>query len=105
MAAYSHNAGWTVASLLPSLASGFSPGSSVGSRSAMAQVTTKPTALKPALAQQAPMSTTNAFHADLLNRILGQKLGTEIPKQPGTNPAVNSLGNLGMKYPSLLSTI
>ena len=103
--AAAHNAGWTVASLLPSLASGFSPGSSAGSRLAPAQATINPVAQKPALAQQSPMSTQNAFHANLLNQIMGQRLGTEIPKQPGANPAVNSLSDLGKKYPSLLSTI
>jgi len=105
MAVPSPNAGWTVASLLPSLASGFSPGSSVGSRIAPAQVTSKPNAIRPATQTQSPMSTQNAFHANLLKQIMGQRIGTEIPKQPGANPAVNSLGNLGLKYPSLLSTI
>lgn len=108
--AVSLKSGWTAASLLPSLASGFSPGFSVGSKLAPAQVTGNPYALKPAL-DQTPGAT--AFRADLVNRIIGgqqqqgqqQPLSKMIPKTPGANPAVNSLSDIGFQYPSLLSKI
>lgn len=102
--AASLSTGWTAASLLPSLAAGFSPGSSVGSKLAPAQVSGNPLALKPALAQS---PAAGDFRADLMRRILGQtaKADPMIPKAPGANPAVNSLSDIGFQYPSLLSRL
>lgn len=107
--AASFKSGWTAASLLPSLASGFSPGFSVGSKMAPAQVTGNPYALKPSLDQT---SSATAFRNSLVNRIVGgqpqqqpQPLSQMIPKAPGTNPSVNNLSDIGFQYPSLLSKL
>ena len=108
--AASLKSGWTAASLLPSLASGFSPGFSTGSKIAPAQSTSNPYALKPAL-DQTPSAT--AFRNSLVNRIVGgqqqqqqpQPLSQMIPKAPGTNPGVNNLSDIGFQYPSLLSKL
>jgi hypothetical protein len=90
------NSGWTAASLLPSIAAGFSPGASVASRLAPAQVSGNPRG------QMQALSMAN-FHQDLIRRILGQKqpvaanpvsqLVAQPVKTPGINPAVNNLTN------------
>jgi hypothetical protein len=80
------NSGWTAASLLPSIAAGFSPGASVASRLAPAQVSGNPRGLKMALSQ-------SSFHQDLIRRILGAKQMPQPVKTPGINPAVNNLTN------------
>jgi len=81
----SYNTGWTAASLLPSIAAGFSPGASVATRLAPAQVHGNPKSLKAA-------SSIPNFHQELIRRILGVKPTTPQPmKTPGINPAVNNL--------------
>lgn len=77
--------GWTAASLLPGIAAGFSPGFSVSSRQAPAQVTGNPNSLRTALAQR------NDFHTQLIQRILGSQAKPAPVKTPGINPAVNNL--------------
>jgi len=79
--------GWSVASLLPSLASGYSAGSTPGSRLAMAQVTSNPQSLLSALSMQKPRPVQGPnMRQQLINRILGTSMPT---KNPGINPAVN----------------
>ena len=92
--------GWTAASLLPNLASGFSPGFSVGSRFAPAQVSGNPQSLKVAAS-----GTANTTRQTLLSRILGKpQIGkpAEMPgapaKQPNQNVAVNSFSTQGFNF-------
>lgn len=86
------NSGWTAASLLPTLAHGFSPGFSVGSMIAPAQSSSNPISLK-------GTTTESASRMALLNKIMGTGGATGTAGTAGA-PAVGSPAQVAPKTPT-----